>query len=310
MRELLPGRQRTAWRRREPVNVPGPRLPRLRPGNRRLGVHAGPLVPRRYLIAAGLLTALVALIALIALVPSSPHPTASVPPIHTPTVKVHPPHPQIGPPPSISGPGLSGEGGPSESRPSGPEPVTRVQEKDIEQKPVVVSEATVHHPHHAGFDLSLLALAFLTLFVPPFLKRRRSTPKILRRMLWPLGLVAAVALVIASVHIWESPDPPKLVSLHTIQFHPELIPEGVESHRNGNTIHVVHRFTETVPERKLLHVHVWAIYTSWQLPLALLAMALAGLLIGDRLVPLLRRPGRGPPAAPTPETTKSEPRRT
>jgi hypothetical protein len=265
------------------------------------------LIPRRYLIAAGLLTALVALIALIALLPSTPHPTASVAPIHIPTVRVPTVHT---PEPPVSGPDPLGGGGSSESRPSGPEPVTRVSEKDIEQERVVVSEATVHHPHHADFDLSLLALAFLTLFVPRFLKRRRSTPKILQRMLWPLGLAAALTLVITSVHIWESPDPPKLVSLHTIQFHPELIPEGVESHREGNTIRVVHRFTETVPERKLLHVHVWTVYTSWQLPVALLAVALAGLLIGDRLVPLLRKPGRGPPAAPAPETAKSEPGRT
>jgi hypothetical protein len=188
-----------------------------------------------------------------------------------------------------------GDGGPPTKPPvEEPEPIHRVFERDIEPHPVTVSEATVHHPHHARFDLSLLALAVLTLLSPFFLKQRQFVPKRLRPMLWPLALGGALTLGILSVHLWESPKPPKLVALHTVRFHPELISEGVETHREGNTIHVIHHFQRNVPERKLLHVHVWTLSVAWQWPLLLLSTALAALLVGDRLVPL-RKPGRGPP---------------
>jgi len=262
---------------------------------------------RRWLLAGLGLPALVGLIGLLSLLEAdSPdprvggidtprvHPSLPHPNLHPQVPDLPTPHPQL---PDVSGPTLGG-GGVSGGEDDTPEQnrVYRVDERDIDNHQVTVEERKVSHPHHAKFDLSLIALAALTVLSAAAIKKRKPFSGELKRFVTPLALVAGLALAIASVHTWESPKPPKLVSLHTATYHPEMQPQGVDRHREGDTIYVVHHFSREEPVRRLEHIHAWSIETWSQWPFLVLSAFLTAFLVRERWVASRRRsiPPNGP----------------
>jgi hypothetical protein len=263
---------------------------------------------RRWLFAGLGLLALIGLIGLLSLLEAdSPHPQVGG--IHTPRVHpsfphspdLHPrvpdlptPHPRV---PDFTAPTL-GAGGNSAGGEDAPEQnrVYRVDERDIDNHQVTVEERKASHPHHAKFDLSLIALAALSVLAAPAIKRRKPFSGKLKRLVTSLALAVALTLAVASVHTWESPKPPQLVSLHTAEYHPEMQPQGVDRHREGDTIYVVHHFSREEPVRRLEHIHAWSIETWSQLPFLVLSALLTAFLVRERWV---RRRRSIPLAGPT-----------
>jgi hypothetical protein len=254
------------------------------------------------------LLALIGLIGLLSLLEAdSPHPRVGG--INTPRVHPslpHPPdlHPQVPDlpeAPDIPAPTLGGGGSGGGDRASDDTPeqnrVYRVDERDIDNHEVTVEERKVSHPHHAKFDLSLIALAALAMLSIPAVKRRKAVSGTLKRLVTPLALLIGLSLAIASVHTWESPKPPKLVSLHTAEYHPEMQPEGVDRHREGDTIYVVHHFSREEPVRRLEHIHAWSIEAWSQWPFLVLSAFLSAFLIRDSWLRRRSMPPAGPKTA-------------
>jgi hypothetical protein len=251
---------------------------------------------RRWLLAGLGLLALIGLVGLLSLLETdNPHPRLGG--INLPPINQSLTHPSGKG--GVAGATLGGGGGseagggggdetsvskPSETSAPRPDRVYRKDERDIENHEVTVEERKVSHPHHANFDLSLLAVAVLAVFAAPAVKRRKLVSGKLTRLVTPLAALVALILAIASVHTWESPKPPKLVSLHTAQYHPEMQPEGVDRHREGNTIYVVHHFSREEPVRRLEHIHAWSLEASSQWPLLVLSTFLTAFLMHDRWV--------------------------
>lgn len=280
-----PKRLRSSAVRQGPPRRLG-RLPRRLEGPRTVG---RPWPDRRWLLAGLGLLALIGLIGLLSLLKTdSPHPTVAGPPSAVQRLRPGPTN-EGGVTRPTHGPGGESETG-SEPPGPGPEepPVSEPHrlyikhEREIDNHQVTVEERKVSHPHHANFDLSLLALAALAMLSAPAVKRRKPVSGKLTRLVTPLALLVGLALVVASVHTWESPKPPKLVSLHTAEYSPEMRSEGVDRHREGNTIYVVHHFSREEPVRRLEHIHAWSLETSSQWPLLVLSAFLTTFLIRDR----------------------------